>query len=96
MKHGISNSIPCNSSVTVRAYFIRTTDHYGSGEFGSVSKGIWQSPSGAKEIAVKTLQEEASEMDRLKFLQEAAITGQFRHPNVVRLLGVVTLGEPVS
>jgi len=32
----------------------------------------------------------------VKFLQEAAISGQFRHPNVVKLLGVVTVGEPVS
>ena len=48
------------------------------------------------EVAVKTLQSSASQEDRVKFLQEAAINGQFRHPNVVKLLGVVTLGEPVS
>lgn len=32
----------------------------------------------------------------MKFLQEAAIMGQFSHPNIISLLGVVTLGEPVS
>jgi hypothetical protein len=32
----------------------------------------------------------------LKLLQEAAIMGQFAHKCVVRLLGVVTVGEPVS
>ena len=60
-----------------------------------MDKGIWQSPAGAVEVAVKTLQSSASQ-DRVKFLQEAAINGQFRHPNVVKLLGVVTVGEPVS
>ena len=37
-----------------------------------------------------------SQEDRVTFLQEAAINGQFKHPNVVKLLGVVTVGEPVS
>ena len=32
----------------------------------------------------------------MRFLQEAAIMGQFCHPNVVRLYGVVTVGDPVS
>ena len=47
------------------------------------------------ECAVKTLHHGASEQDQIKFLQEAAINGQFHHPNVVQLLGVVTLDEPV-
>ena len=47
-------------------------------------------------MAVKTLQEGTSEEDKVKFLQEAAIMGQFSHPNVVKLYGVVTEGEPVS
>ena len=74
----------------------RITEHLGSGQFGTVNKGIWQSPAGAIEVAVKTLQSSASQEDRVKFLQEAAINGQFRHPNVVKLLGVVTVEEPVS
>ena len=76
--------------------FFRITQHLGSGQFGTVNKGIWQSPAGAVEVAVKTLQSSASQEDRVKFLQEAAINGQFKHPNVVKLLGVVTVGEPVS
>ena len=48
------------------------------------------------EIAVKTLKEGAGEQDKVKFLQEAAIMGQFSHPNVVKLYGVITEGEPVS
>ena len=67
----------------------------GSGHFGEVNKGVWQSPHGPVEVAVKTLKRGASEEDAIRFLQEAAIMGQFRHPNVVELLGVVTLGERV-
>ena len=46
-------------------------------------------------MAVKTLKEGSKEDDRVKFLQEAAIMAQFKHPNVVEMYGVVTLGEPV-
>lgn len=51
---------------------------------------------GEVEVAVKMLKTGASEQEKLKFLQEAAINGQFHHPNIVGLLGVVTVGEPVS
>ena len=51
---------------------------------------------GRVEVAVKTLKEGSGEEDRVKFLQEAAIMGQFKHPNVVTMYGVVTTGEPVS
>ena len=46
-------------------------------------------------MAVKTLTSEADVNDRVKFLREGAINGQFRHRNVVRLHGVVTIGSPV-
>ena len=75
---------------------LRLTQHLGSGQFGTVDKGIWQPPGGATAVAVKTLKEGSAENDRVKFLQEAAINGQFSHPNVVKLHGVVTVGEPVS
>ena len=45
---------------------------------------------------MKTLKPNILEEDKIKFLQEAAIMGQFLHPNVVKLHGVVTVGEPVS
>ncbi len=75
--------------------FYRITEFLGSGAFGTVSQGVWQSPGGAMEVAIKTNQSKDEE-DKVKFLQEAAIMGQFRHPNVVKLYGVVTVGEPVS
>ena len=51
---------------------------------------------GTLDVAVKMLNNKVTEKDVVRFLQEAAIMGQFRHPNIVRLHGVVTVGEPVS
>ena len=68
----------------------------GSGQFGVVSRGKWQTVVGSSvDVAIKTLRPSAKETDKVKFLQEAAINGQFRHPNIVQLHGVVTVGEPV-
>ena len=66
----------------------------GSGHFGTVSKGLWYCGEDAKEVAVKTVKT-TTEEERIKLLQEAAIMGQFAHNNVVRMHGVVTVGEPV-
>ena len=46
-----------------------------------------------EEVAVKTLEGGASEEDRVKFLQEAAIMGQFDHPNIIKILGIVMEGS---
>ena len=67
----------------------------GSGEFGKVNKALWSISGTTKEVAVKTLKPGSSENDRVRFLQEAAIMGQFNHPHVVKLYGVVTVGDPV-
>ena len=67
----------------------------GAGNFGEVSKGQWECEQGPVEVAVKTLKSGSSEEEAVRFLQEAAIMGQFRHPNIVELLGVVTLRQPV-
>ena len=74
----------------------RLREVIGAGQFATVMKGVWLLPGGSLDVAVKTLKEGSSEEDKVKFLQEAAINGQFWHPNVVRLMGVVTVGEPVS
>ena len=44
---------------------------------------------------MKLLKSGSTEEERVKFLQEAAIMGQFMHPNILKLHGVVTLSEPV-
>ena len=72
------------------------SDYLGSGQFGQVSRGVWRSSSGTVAVAIKSLRPEAKEDEKVKFLQEAAIMGQFHHPSIVKLHGVVTVGEPVS
>ena len=58
---------------------------------------MWKSPNGVTlEVAIKTLSSNTSELDKIKFLQEAAIMCQFKHPNVVRINGVVMDEEAVS
>ena len=74
----------------------RINEVLGSGQFGEVSKGTWESPMGEVDVAVKQLHQAATKEEKIRFLQEATINGQFRHPNVVQLMGVVTVGEPVS
>ena len=68
----------------------------GSGQFGEVRKALWCISATTKELAIKTVKPGSKEEEKVKVLQEAAIMGQFFHPNVVRLYGVVTVGEPVS
>ena len=59
----------------------------GAGQFGKVEKGIMK-PANV-DVAIKSLKSNASTLDRVKFLQEAAIMAQFKHHNVVTLHGVV-------
>ncbi|XP_065899937.1 uncharacterized protein [Dysidea avara] len=73
---------------------ITLSQYIGSGEFGVVHLGTWTDGSADPiQVAVKTLNSESSESDRVKFLREAAIMGQFQHNNVVQLHGVVTEEE---
>ena len=66
----------------------------GSGKVRPVHLGLWSNGSADPvQVAVKTLNSQCSESDRVKFLREAAIMGQFVHNNVVQLHGVVTEEE---
>ena len=76
---------------------LRTTMALGKGQFGDVEIGIWTYNGRIKEVAVKTLNLSSTKLeDKIKFLQEAAIMAQFKHPNVIQLYGIVTDGEPVG
>ena len=77
--------------------FTRLTAVIGSGEFGTVSKATWKMRrGGGMDVAVKQLKMDASEEDRKKFLREGARMMQFFHTNVVKLHGMVTVGQIVS
>ncbi|XP_064459535.1 ephrin type-B receptor 2-like isoform X3 [Ornithodoros turicata] len=70
----------------------------GGGEFGDVCRGKLKSPgTGRPEItvAIKTLKPGSHDKARMDFLTEASIMGQFDHPNVIFLQGVVTKSNPV-
>ena len=68
----------------------------GKGEFGSVFSGkIRRADGQEKVIAVKTLVKANHEPSKIAFLQEAAILAQFNHPKIVKLVGVVTVSEPI-
>ena len=71
-------------------------DLLGEGNFGYVHSGIWRVYRGGLEVpvAIKSLKVE-DKQSCVSFLQEAAILGQFNHPNVIKLLGVVTLSTPI-
>ncbi|KAG7493757.1 ephrin type-A receptor 2-like [Solea senegalensis] len=63
----------------------------GVGEFGEVFRGAMKTPGrGEVAVAIKTLKLGYSEKQRQDFLSEASIMGQFSHPNIIRLEGVVT------
>ena len=74
----------------------RLGEKLGSGQFGEVCKSQWKFSGTSLEAAAKTLKIHAPEEEKVRFLREAAIMGQFCHPNVVRLYGMVTMREPVS
>uniref|UniRef100_A0A4W3HG77 receptor protein-tyrosine kinase n=1 Tax=Callorhinchus milii TaxID=7868 RepID=A0A4W3HG77_CALMI len=67
----------------------------GAGEFGEVVKGVLK--KGRKEIsvAIKTLKAGYTESQRIDFLSEASIMGQFSHHNVIHLEGVITKYKPL-
>uniref|UniRef100_A0A3P8VZ42 Ephrin type-A receptor 6 n=1 Tax=Cynoglossus semilaevis TaxID=244447 RepID=A0A3P8VZ42_CYNSE len=75
---------------------IRIERVIGAGEFGEVCSGRLRT-LGKKEIAVaiKTLKGGYVDRQRRDFLREASIMGQFDHPNIIRLEGVVTKSRPV-
>ncbi len=68
----------------------------GSGQFGEVFQGKLRVEEAVMKVAVKTLKEGTGEEGRIKFLQEAAIMGQFKHPNVICMYGLIADGEQVS
>ena len=71
--------------------FCSKVKELGSGAFGLVSLAVWED----KKVAVKTLNSEANEKEKIKLLQEAAVMGQFIHENVIRLFGIIT-EEPIG
>uniref|UniRef100_A0A8D0AMB2 Tyrosine-protein kinase receptor n=1 Tax=Sander lucioperca TaxID=283035 RepID=A0A8D0AMB2_SANLU len=69
----------------------------GQGSFGMVYEGIAKDiikGEGDMHVAVKTVNESASLRERIEFLNEASVMKAFSCHHVVRLLGVVSKGQP--
>uniref|UniRef100_H2ZQS0 receptor protein-tyrosine kinase n=1 Tax=Ciona savignyi TaxID=51511 RepID=H2ZQS0_CIOSA len=80
----------------IEASYVAIEEVIGGGEFGEVCLGRMRSPNTKNEtdVAIKTLKSGYSTQQKLDFLGEASIMGQFDHPNVIRLEGVVTKSQP--
>ncbi|XP_078388482.1 insulin-like growth factor 1a receptor [Cetorhinus maximus] len=69
----------------------------GQGSFGMVYEGIAKGVvKGDPEtrVAIKTVNESATMRERIEFLNEASVMKEFNCHHVVRLLGVVSQGQP--
>ncbi|RUS78099.1 hypothetical protein EGW08_014143, partial [Elysia chlorotica] len=64
----------------------------GTGNFGEVYKGVYQK---SLEVAVKTCKDTLTEDQKIKFLQEGRILKQYKHPNIVRYIGIAAQKQPV-
>ncbi|KAM9352509.1 insulin-like growth factor 1a receptor [Symphorus nematophorus] len=69
----------------------------GQGSFGMVYEGIAKGvvkDEPETRVAIKTVNESASMRERIEFLNEASVMKEFNCHHVVRLLGVVSQGQP--
>ncbi|XP_076872808.1 tyrosine-protein kinase SRK2 isoform X2 [Brachyhypopomus gauderio] len=97
--------LPCRKSEAPQTHGLsyNTADHWeiprssiqlmrklGAGQFGEVYEGRWNNTT---PVAVKTLK--PGSMDSLDFLREAQIMKKLRHPKLIQLYAVCTMGEPV-
>ena len=76
-------------------YVLSVAEELGSGEFGVVRRGVWSVGGEEREVAVKSLADGSTEEKRIQFLQEAATMGQFKHPYIIKLHGVLLESKPV-
>uniref|UniRef100_A0A668AF04 Tyrosine kinase, non-receptor, 1 n=1 Tax=Myripristis murdjan TaxID=586833 RepID=A0A668AF04_9TELE len=89
-----SRTLPC----LIQDSELTLAEKLGSGSFGVVRRGEWQTPTGrVLPVAVKSLRSSVSrQTDTLTdFLQEVTTMQSLDHPNIIRLYGVV-LTQPLK
>lgn len=69
---------------------ISLLDKLGAGQFGEVYEGRWNKTTA---VAVKTLR--PGSMNSQDFLREAQFMKKLRHPKLIQLYAVCTVGEPI-
>jgi hypothetical protein len=68
----------------------------GEGAFGEVYKGLIKDQNAPEyTVAIKTLHADSSSAEKTDFMREAALMAQLKHPNVLSIVGVVTVGQPL-
>ena len=73
---------------------IQLEHEFASGQFGVVYRAVYHTEKGDIPVAIKTLKEAAKSDMKVAFMREAAILAQFQHPNVLRMIGVLTTQQP--
>nr|QAU32675.1 focal adhesion kinase isoform 2 [Ephydatia muelleri] len=70
---------------------VQVGERIGEGQFGDVHKGVlFPQTTGEQVVAIKTCKPEASDVERAKFLEEAAIMAKFNHRHIIKLFGVMS------
>lgn len=76
---------------------VKQMHELGQGSFGMVYEGVIKDlkiDGGETRCAIKTVNENATDKERISFLNEASVMKQFDTAFVVRLLGVVSQSQP--
>ena len=89
-----------NVPLEIKRKHITILERIGGGAFGDVCKGVYTDATFRdQQVAIKTLKvdEFSTESNAAKqeLMREAAIMAQVQHPNVVNMLGVCTVGQPI-
>ncbi|KAK2588363.1 hypothetical protein KPH14_004377 [Odynerus spinipes] len=70
---------------------VEILEELGLGNFGMVYRGRLDNSG---EVAIKTISETANEREKNEFLNEASVMKNFSTFHIIRLLGVVSIGNP--
>lgn len=74
---------------------IQKLEELGKGSFGLVYRGLFNHPTnGDLPCAIKTVNEKSSYRQRIEFLHEASAMKDFKTEHVIKLIGVVSQGQP--
>ena len=76
---------------------VKRLQELGQGSFGMVYAGsvqLKEDDPTETQCAIKTVNDSATDRERMNFLKEAHVMKEFHTPHVVQLLGVVSKGDP--
>ena len=74
---------------------IEILDEVGNGNFGMVFRGrMKQDLDKTIDVAIKTIRDTSGERERNEFLSEASVMKNFSTFHIIKLLGVVSVGDP--